>query len=258
MAVAFSVGSRTSEYRFEPDEIEIRPELNGRYVLPEIETLIVSIARDGQQVPVIIRKDGTKPVLVDGHRRLRAIIEINKRKLTQAPVRVRACYSDADDLEAMWIAIRSNIERVGVVPLDDAHNIKCLKKLGQTDEQIAEGYFPGCGADRDARRKALLWVAKREKLLGLSAKAQQALTDGKLKPSAAEHLAELRKEQQDKAVAEGKVSGVDIRRAAGKTVKWTAKQIREEIDWVLTEGVVGDCPVPKVVLDWLKKLIENI
>ena len=40
MAVEFEVkGSRTSEYRFLPEQLEVDPVLNGRHDLPNLDTL---------------------------------------------------------------------------------------------------------------------------------------------------------------------------------------------------------------------------
>lgn len=254
MAVEFSVGKRTTEYRFATTEIELRPEMCGRHVKTDLESLIASIAQDGQQVPVIIRRDGSKPVLVDGYRRYEAICEINRRKLTPLPVQVRACYSQADDVEAMWIAIKANRERADTLPMDDAANIKMLKKLGQTDEQIAEGYFPGCLEDKDKRRKALAWIAKRESLLGLTKEAQAALTGGEMKLTAAEHLSKLQAEQQREAMKKakgGRVTTRDIATASGKKAKLTSAQAKQRLDNLISDGCIGDFKILKPIMDWL-------
>ena len=81
MAVEFNApGTRTSEYKFLPQYIEVAPEMNGRHELPDIQWIINSILRHGQLQPVTIRRTASKPVLVAGFSRWRAISEINKQK----------------------------------------------------------------------------------------------------------------------------------------------------------------------------------
>ena len=94
MAVEFDVkGSRTSEYRFLPENIEVDPKMNGRYELPDIGWIIDSILRHGQLQPVTIRRTANKPVLVAGFSRWRAISKINKDRLTEKPLELRCCYT---------------------------------------------------------------------------------------------------------------------------------------------------------------------
>ena len=132
MAVNFDVkgGSRTSEYRLPPEAIQVKPELNGRYKLPEIDSLVADMLSKpdghsikGQVTPVVIRKDGTQPVLVAGHRRYRAVQFINENNLAGAPMLLRCVYTQANDVEALAIAVSENRERVGVEPLDEAYCI---------------------------------------------------------------------------------------------------------------------------------------
>ena len=79
MAVEFDVkGTRTSEYLFAPEQLEIDPSLNGRHELPDIQWIVESILTHGQLQPVTIRRSGGKPVLVAGFSRWRAVSQINK------------------------------------------------------------------------------------------------------------------------------------------------------------------------------------
>jgi ParB-like chromosome segregation protein Spo0J len=275
MAVTFGVeGSRTTEYRFDPRAVIVQPELNGRHELPEIETLIADMLSKpdgktikGQTTPVIIRKDGDKPVLVAGHRRLRAVLEINRRKLTPEPMQLRCSYMQLSEVEALAVAVTENRERCGVTPLDEAYNIKQFIRLGKDYEWIATrgGFFPLL---RDTNRtdngnyakelkKAIAWIKKREKLLGLTEEAQKALSDGKLKPTAAEHLADLEASKQRDLLKKGTPTDAEIREAQGKVTKLTPKQVREEIDTALSEWSTAK-GVPKELLDWLEQLKSRI
>lgn len=188
--------SRTSEYLFEPGAIKINPKLNGRHDLPDIEWLIADIAANGQLEPVIIRNDGGVPVLSAGFSRWRAIIEINKRKMTPVPLKIRCSYFKGNEIDGFKVAIRENRFRNQTTPLDDAYNIAQLKRWGQTEEEIAELY-----------QQDVKWVRSREKLVELTPEAKEALKTGRLKAPAAVKLAKLSASAQKAAVAgEGKVT----------------------------------------------------
>lgn len=187
--------SRTSEYLFDPNAIKINPKLNGRHDLPDIEWLIADIAANGQLEPVIIRNDGGVPVLSAGFSRWRAIIEINKRKLTPVPLKIRCSYFKGNEIDGFKVAIRENRFRNQTTPLDDAYNIAQLKRWGQTEEEIAELY-----------QQDVKWIREREKLVELTPEAKEALKAGRLKAPAAVKLAKLSASAQKEAVAgEGKV-----------------------------------------------------
>lgn len=74
MAVDFKVEcKRTSEYGFAPQDIVVKPKLNGRHELPNIQWLIDDILDKGQLQPCVIRNEAGKPVLVAGFSRWRAV-----------------------------------------------------------------------------------------------------------------------------------------------------------------------------------------
>jgi hypothetical protein len=207
MAVQFSVPhSRTSEYRLLPEDITIKPALNGRHVLPDIEWLIQDILVNGQHTPVPIRNDGGKAVLVAGFSRYRAVSEINKRNLMGQPVQLRCTYVQCSEEEGFLTAISENRMRNQTTELDDAYNIKRLmKQYAKTEEQVAVIYFPG--AQGEDLKAALRWVRKREALVNLSPEAEQAMKDGRLKGSAAVSIAKLSQDQQKAAISKAKGNG---------------------------------------------------
>lgn len=204
MAVQFSVPhSRTSEYRLLPEDITIKPALNGRHVLPDIEWLIQDILVQGQHTPVVIRNDGGNPVLCAGFSRYRAVSEINKRKLVDSPLQLRCTYSQCSEEEGFLASISENRMRNQTTELDDAYNIKRLmKQYAKTEEQVAAIYFPG--AQDDDLKAAIRWVRKREALVNLSPEAEQAMKDGRLKGSAAVAIAKLSQDQQKAAISKAK------------------------------------------------------
>lgn len=275
-----AIGTRVNSYNLDPRMVIIDPLLNGRHELPEIESLIADMLSKpdgrsikGQATPVIIRKDGTKPVLVAGHRRLRAVLEINKRKLLPEPLPLLCSYMQLTEVEALAVAVTENRERAGVTPIDEAFCVKQFLRLGKDHEWIAlhGGFFPGLiskyaeGATngdgdvfRSELKRSIAWVKKREKLLGLTEEAQQEVAKGKIKPSAAEHLAELQAEKQRDLVAKGSTSAKDIRAASGKTIKLTTKEVKQELDDAIYEGSVGGVDIPKPVITFLMKLRDRM
>lgn len=87
MAVSFKAEhSRTSEYRFWPEDIVVKGELNGRHTLPDITDLIADIEANGQGVPVInssaIRhaqgKNGDRAPSLSLKQQIRQVIESGK------------------------------------------------------------------------------------------------------------------------------------------------------------------------------------
>jgi len=197
VAVQFqATHSRTSEYRFLPEDIVIKPSLNGRHVAPDIEALISDIVLNGQHTPVVIRNDGGKPVLCAGFSRWRSISEINKRKLTPIPMQVRCTYTQSNEKDGFLLAISENRARNTLTELDDAYNItRMMKQFGMTEDQVAERYFPG-----GDQREGLKFVKQRMALINLSPEAEKMMIEGRLKGSAAVKIAKMSQDQQKKYI----------------------------------------------------------
>jgi ParB-like chromosome segregation protein Spo0J len=260
MAVQFNAKhSRTSEYRFFPEDIVVKPSLNGRYDKPDIEALIQDIVVNGQHTPVVIRNDGGKPVLCAGYSRYRAVSEINRRKLMGEPIALRCTYSQCSEAEGFLAAISENRFRNTTTELDDAHNIARLMKVyAKTEDEVANIYFPGVAGDRNgnvdlpALREALKFVRRRLALINLTPAAEKAMRDGKLKGSAAVAIAKLDSEHQEKALA----SKNGHKKPKGtKTVS-----LKDRIKLTVASGTidVNGCAmkIEGPVLDWLRSLVE--
>ena len=213
MAVQFAADhKRTSEYRFYPDDIAIKPDLNGRHDKPEIEWLITDILANGQHTPVAIRNDGGQAVLVAGFSRWRAISEINKRGLAPVKMQVRCTYVQCSEAEAFLINISENRFRNPTTALDDAYNIKRLLNVyAYTEEQIAKVYFP-TAVTVDELKAAAKFVRDRIALISLSPEAQDAVRSGRVKESAATAIAKLSQDQQHEVLKkEGTIERKDLK-----------------------------------------------
>jgi len=231
MAVEFNVShKRGTEYLFLPEQVKIKPELNGRHETPDIEWLIQDILERGQLQPVVIRNDGGAPVLVAGFSRWRAVSEINKRGLAPVKLTLRCTYFRGSEKEAFLANIAENRHRNATTPIDDAHNIARLERYGMTIAEIAEVY-----------RENEAWCRSRLALISLCEDGRAALKEGKLKPTAAVEIAKLAEEQQREVLAGGKkLTASQVKAiATGKPSKPTLAQIREVL-----RAVVEDDKLP--------------
>ena len=206
MAVEFKVDhTRTSEYLILPKDIKFKPELNGRHELPDIEWLIESMVKNGQLQPVLVRNDGGTPVLVAGFSRWRAAVEINKRKLTANPFKLRCVNFRGSEQQAVLANISENRERNATTPIDDGYNIARLERYGMSMDEIAAVYH-----------EDVAWCKGRLALVSLSKDSQEALKAGTVKPNAAKVLAKLSEEEQAKAIADAKKNGRPVTAGALK------------------------------------------
>jgi ParB/RepB/Spo0J family partition protein len=255
MAVQWDVKTNsTQEWRVLPADITIKPSLNGRHVLPDIEPLIQDILLNGQHTPVVIRKENGKPVLCAGFSRYRAVSEINKRELAPIPLQLRCTYTQCTEAEGFLLAISENRQRQATTPMDDAHNIALLmRKFAMTEEQVAAQYFPG--AEGQSLKDALRFVRQRLALIDLSPEAEKALLEGRLKGSAAVKIAKLSKEQQTKAVAAAGEGRVTAPKASGKPPLKTTLKAAWETGKIEYQG--KQIVLPDVVVDWLATLLES-
>jgi len=195
-----------------PENILIDPVLNGRHEHTDIESLAADIEANGQNTPVILRKDDQgRPVLVAGHRRWRAVSLLNERSPEQKRKLV-GNYFSLTEAEALAMAVSENRFRQDVSPIDDASNIKIFRKrFGLADEDIAKIYFPGAKTEAD-KATALRFIEQRASLIELAPEAAQAVRDGRMKVTAAVALAKLSKDQQRARVAiPGKVKVADVK-----------------------------------------------
>lgn len=213
-----SVVRTSAAFEALPEDIDVREALNGRHNVPDIEWLIQSILDHGQLQPVPVWNDGGSPVLIAGFSRWRAISEINKRKLTEKPLKLKLTFiRNVNERSAFVMNIQENRFRNETTPVDDAHNIqRLLNGFQMTEEEIAKLYFPTAATEAEVA-KAMKWVKDRVALIGLSPEAEQALKDGRLKPTAAAAISKLKASQQREIVSkEGKITGADIKAANPK------------------------------------------
>ena len=247
MAVTFSDNpTRGSVYYFDPADVVIKAELNGRHVAPDLTDLKNSLLANGQLQPVIIRReqvnDKTKAVLVAGFSRWQAISELNKTRKPGDRIKIACVFTQQNEVDAYISNWDENRARNATQPMDDAHQFAQLRKWGKTDKEIAQR----CRVSESAVKQGLL-------LMEAAPEVQKAVENGRIKPTAAAKIAKLAAEQQRAAVkGEGRVSAADVRKATGKGEKWTPRQIREYLE-TSADDTTGD---PKVRAFCLSMLIK--
>ena len=219
MPAACTTGmKRDALYKCYPEEIQIRPELNGRHEKPDVEWLIVDILANGQMQPVGIWDDAGEPVLAYGFSRWRAISEINKRGLTPEKMYIKCTYIRCNEQGAFVRNISENRMRNSVSAIDDAHNITRLFNWAMGEKDVAKIYFP-TAATEDELKKAVKWVQERAALIKLTPEAEQAMRDGRLNETAAQAIGKLSSMQQRAVLSskDGKVKTKDIKAVTPKS-----------------------------------------
>jgi hypothetical protein len=260
MAVEFEVkGTRTSEYLFFPEQLEVDPVLNGRHDLPDVTWLIESILKvesmggHGQIQPVSIRRTGASPVLAAGFSRWRAVSAINKdmllwvdgapkRRAREKPMALRCSYSALNEKQGFIANIEENRVRNVTTPMDDAYNIQRLLNVYQMGEEEIAGIY----------HESARWVKNRLKLIEATPEVEKQIRAGKIKGPAAQAVAKLSKEHQKNLakVAEdkGKVTKADIAKETDKPepAKKPEKNILEMADSLARLVLDDKVPISEV------------
>ena len=219
MAVLWTEEARVSRaanggYVTMPENIILKPDLNGRSEDTDITELAEDILHRGQLISGICCKseDGW-PVLIAGHRRLRAIVELNKSVPNpEERTQFKFNYIQVkNDEEALDLTVAENRNRTDINSMDDATNIAIyVNRFGRSLEDIARKYFPGATSPTKLAA-AVQWVKDRQKLLELSPEAQDKLRKGEFSTSAAKELSKLQQKDQNKVLKDAEAKGKKIK-----------------------------------------------
>lgn len=97
-----------------------------------IDELAASIREKGLLQPLLVRRSGSGYQLIAGERRFRAA---QRAGLTRVPITLR----DADDREALELALIENLQRENLNPIEEARAFKRLAdEFSLTQEEIAQ------------------------------------------------------------------------------------------------------------------------
>lgn len=249
MAVQWDVQekfARGSIYKFYPQDIVIRPELNGRHDVPNIDELKKDILERGQMQPVGIRNDGGKPVLAFGFSRWRAVSELNQNEMQDNPIMLTCMYIKMNEQAAFIANYKENRIRSATTPLDDAHAFAQLQRWGKTPAQIAKDLGV-----------SVAFVNQRIELVSATEEVQEALQEGRLKPSAARVIAKLSaKQQRDVVKGTGPITKGKVQEVTGKASKPTPKQSLASIKPLIQEAADGH--KVEAVKEFARKLLWRI
>lgn len=231
---------RDRMYKCFPEEIDVRPELNGRQDKPDIEWLITDILKHGQLQPVLIWNDGGTPVLAAGFSRWRAISEINKRKLIPTKLQIKCVHVKCNEQGAFIRNISENRMRNATTPFDDAHNIQRLFNWTMDEKEVAKIYFP-LAATEEEMKKALKWIRDTVNLIKLTPEAERAMKDGRLTETAAQAISKLSSAQQKEMLKSGKLTAAEIKANSPKSNRGRKPQpkLAVEIDSELRRRITA-------------------
>lgn len=150
----------------------------------KLETLSQSIREHGVVQPIIVRKEGSRYIIVAGERRWRAS---KMAGLKTIPVVIK----DLSTREVMEIALIENLQREDLNPIEEAEAYqKLMDEFGLTQEDVARVV----GKSRAA-------VANSVRLLSLEIDVQEMLTDGRLTSGHARTLITLNDPKRQKELA---------------------------------------------------------
>ena len=216
-------------YSVLPENVIIKVELSGRSEETDVSELAEDIASRGQLVSAICRKDDKGwPVLVAGHRRYRAISQLNKDiKDPSKKIRLKFNYiAVKTEEEALDLTVAENRNRRESSAIDDSYNI-CIyiSKFGKGFEEIAKKYFPGANTP-EKLKIAVNWVKERQKLIELTPDAQDKLRKGEFSTTAAIQLAKLQPEEQNKLIKAKEKKGEKIKVADAKKAVEEVKPVK--------------------------------
>ena len=266
MAVTFETSGkmeRGSSYWLDTGDIDIDAENNGRHVLPDISWLVESIKTEGQRIPCLIRKNGARAMMVEGHSRWRAICQINRDRKPEERLKVWCVYFQGNEVDALQAGFEANRERNALTPVDEGYFVSRMIKFGKTLKQIAEI----CHEDE-------AWCKQRALLVQLTPEAQKRVaSDPKMKITAAVALAQLASAEQKRLLASGeKLTASAIKRAAHPPVdgdsdgepRWVKPTLKKVYDIVhdiaahdnYPKGLTENCTKERLV-EWLDEFISG-
>jgi len=96
-----------------------------------IKELAGSIQRDGQWDPIIVKQGSDRYELIAGECRLRAV-----KKLGLTTIQARVL--NVDDNEAHLLALKTNVMRRDLNPIEEAHGVKKLIDMGWSLRKVAK------------------------------------------------------------------------------------------------------------------------
>jgi hypothetical protein len=164
-----------------------------RINLPLDENMVLNIMAEGVHEPVIVRKDGEQPLLVNGRQRVRHAREANKR-LTAAgkePVEIKTVVERGSDDRMFGIMISTNEVRREDALESKLSKLERYMAMGKSEEQAAIVFGVGVPTIKT-------WLA----IVEAGPEVKSAIRDGALSATAAAKIAKAPREKQAALVQE--------------------------------------------------------
>lgn len=179
---------------------------------PQMDELVESIKRHGVIQPVLVRRNGSRYIIIAGERRFRAAAIAG---MTSIP----AVIKEAEDVSAqdfMEISLIENLQRENLNPIEEAWGIKeVMDKYDMTQEQIASRLS-----------KSRPYIANSLRLLALEADVIELVKAEKLSAGHARAIAALPAGKQIQAAEAAARDGLSVRQIEGlaRRMQANAKQ----------------------------------
>lgn len=213
-------GTRKNMWNMDPNDLVIvgldtdhgpddHPLYDERILLDLEEAFILNIKRYGVIEPVIVRKNGDVPEVVDGRQRVRAAREARKRLMEEGasvPLTIPVIPQRAENLTVMGVMVSLNEQRQADGMVRRARKLERMLQMGATDDDAAIAF----GVTKVTIRN---W----KKLLDCAPEVLKAVENNELPASAAADLSVLTREDQAKKLEE-------LRKEAGEGNKITTTQ----------------------------------
>lgn len=208
-----------------------------------LDELKNSLKEQGQLIPIIVRQEGEKYRLIDGHRRWTACLELGWET-------IKADIIEGDDKKALLSAIIANLERKDLDPIEEAKALHLYIK--------EKGYGSATELAKEIS-KSDAWVSQRLGLLNLPDETFQEIKTGRLTPTHGIELARLDTEQAIELTNVAKEVDLDtnqLRKAVG-FIKNANMNVPQAVHTVLHNP---DIEVPKqtVKFDPIKMARQQI
>lgn len=186
------------------DQIVCRPQVRERFDETAIGGLTTSLQEVGQLQPILVRREGTGYIVVDGERRLRAA-----RQAKRSSIAAIVVDRDLSEVELLQIQTVSNVQRVDLSPVEKARAIDRLIKAS------------GWSASETAKRLGLsaAAVTKHLALLDLPPEILERVESGHIAASTAYELAKVADPEAKAALASAAAAGMLTREAAINAAK---------------------------------------
>jgi ParB family chromosome partitioning protein len=222
-------------FLFDPDELVLitdkdHPLYDDRVHLPVSESMVKSMLHNGQGVlqPIVITKDGDRPVVVDGRQRTKAARAASDKikDMGGNGLLVPCVYRRGNDSDLASIMISTNEIRTQDTPIQKGKKANTLINFGHSKKEVAEIF--GC---------TVVTLESYLDLLSLDPETQKKVETGEIKKTAAVKVARQPRKERKKATMTARPrlrKRAEIEKALAE-VGDSQRQIRRVLQWVLNE-----------------------